>query len=143
MTSLVIQTPEIIDNNQIILIEDNQFFKIKYQIKPNVYMTNLFFKINNIGLQFNKDFYYLSIKDKIINDKIISLDDYFKTKISYYKTFLRNNKVLFYKNYHLDNYFKNYKENIKENKQNDIYLIIKYIKKGKDNYPIIHIQNEL
>ena len=143
MTSLVIKTPEIIDNNQIILIEDNQFFKIKYQIKPNVYMTNLFFKINNIGLQFNKGFYYLSIKDKIINDKIISLDDYFKTKISYYKTFIRNNKVLFYKNYHLDNYFKNYKENIKENKQNDIYLIIKYIKKGKDNYPIIHIKNEL
>jgi len=143
MTSLVIKTPEIIDNNKIILIEDNQFFKIKYHIKPNVYMTNLFFKINNIGLQFNKGFYYLSIKDKIINDKIISLDDYFKTKISYYKTFLRNNKVLFYKNYHLDNYFKNYKENIKENKQNDIYLIIKYIKKGKDNYPIIHIQNEL
>ena len=106
-------------------------------------MTNLFFKINNIGLQFNKGFYYLSIKDKIINDKIISLDDFFKTKISYYKTFLKNNKVLFYKNYHLDNYFKNYKENIKENKQNDIYLIIKYIKKGKDNYPIIHIHNEL
>jgi len=143
MTSLVIQTPEIIDNNKIILIEDNQFFKIKYQIKPNVYMTNLFFKINNIGLQFNKGFYYLSIKDKIINDKIISLNDFFKTKISYYKSFLRNNKVLFYKNYHLDNYFKNYKENIKENKQNDIYLIIKYIKKGKDNYPIIHIHNEL
>lgn len=143
MTSLVIQSPNIIHTDNIILIEDDIYFKIKYKIKPNVYTTNLFFKITDIKMEYNKGFYHLSIKDKKMNDKIVSIDEYFKSKISYYKTFIKKNKILFFKNHYLDNYFKEYNHNIENNRSNDIYLIIKYVKKGKDNYPIIHIHNEL
>ena len=31
-------------------------------------------------MEYNKGFYHLSIKDKITNDKIVSIDEYFKSK---------------------------------------------------------------
>ena len=85
---------------------------------------------------YKDNFYYIDIGD--INDKkqVSMVDHFFNENINFYKSFIKNDKILFYKNHYLDNFY-----NLNKDKLTDIFIIIKYIKKGKDNYPIIHINH--
>ena len=123
--------------SDISLKEDHHLFKIKYKLRPDLHMIGLSFKINSVSITQDKYNYFLTIHSKDDYEKIYSINDYFTQKIANYKSYLKNKKIIFYKNQFLDTFYE-----INKGKIMNIYLIIKYIKKGKDNYPIIHIINE-
>jgi len=135
--SIVINLQSINIHN-ILLNEDHNLFKIKYKLYPDIYMIGLSLKLNMTSITQDKyNYYYLNINTKDDYDKIYCIDNYFNNQITNYKSFLKDKNIIFYKNQYLDSFYESNK-----NKQIDIYLTIKYIKKGKDNYPIIHILNE-
>jgi hypothetical protein len=135
--SIAIQNLQSLTVPDISFNEDNHLFKIKYKLYKGVYMIGLSIKINSVSITQDKYNYLLNIHSKSDYEKIYSIDEYFNQNITNYKSYLRDKKIIFYKNQFLDTFYE-----INKNKITSLYLNIKYIKKGKDNYPIIHIINE-
>ena len=136
MSKIVIKDINLIDETKITLSEDKMYIKLRYKYKPNISLIGIPFKIYQSEITYHKNYYYLNIHDKYLK-KITNIDKYLSHKIDYYKTFLKGNKITFYKNIFLDDFYEKYKQ-----KTIDINIVIKYVKKGKDYYPIIHILNE-
>ena len=136
MIYLAINDSKIIQPENIHLTEEDNFFRIKYKIFNSIFMNTLCFKLKSVSIMYKDNFYYIDIGD--INDKkqVSMVDHFFNENINFYKSFIKNDKILFYKNHYLDNFY-----NLNKDKLTDIFIIIKYIKKGKDNYPIIHINH--
>lgn len=135
--SIAIQNLQSLTITDISLNEDNNLFKIKYKLNQGLYMIGLSFKINSLSITQDKYNYYLNIHSKTDYEKIYSIDEYLNHNITNYKSYLKDKKIIFYKNKFLDSFYE-----MNKNKITSLYLNIKYIKKGKDNYPIIHIINE-
>ena len=136
MNKVIIKDINSLDENKITLSEDKTYIKLRYQYKQNISLIGIPFKLFYSEITSYKNYYYIDINDKYIQ-KIKNIDRYLSHKINSYKSFLKDNKISFYKNIFLDNFYEKYKGKII-----DINIVIKYVKKGKDYYPIIHILNE-
>ena len=136
MNKLFIKDINTVDKSKITLSEDKTYIKIRYKYKENISLIGIPFKLYNSEITSYKNYYYIDINDKYIKN-IKNIDHYLFHKIQNYKTFLKGNKMIFYKNIFLDSYYEKYK-----GKKIDINIVIKYVKKGKDYYPIIHILDE-
>lgn len=134
--SIAIQNVQSLTIPDISFHEDTHLFKLKYKLGPGLYMIGLTFRINSVSITRDKYNYQLNLHSKPDYDKINSINAYFDDKIMNYKSYLKDKHIIFYKNQFLDTFYE-----IHHNKIIDVYLTIKYIKKGKDNYPIIHIIN--
>ena len=135
MNQIVLRDIHTINVQNIQLLEDKSYIKLRYEYKKNIFIIGISFKVAKCEMTLHKNNYLLNIDQKDTN-QIKVIDDYLYHKIQYYKTFLKDNKISFYKNMYLDNFY-----NAHKGKKIDIILVIKYVKKGKDYYPIIHIQD--
>lgn len=136
MIYLAINNSKIIKPENIFITEEDNFFKIKYKLYNSIFTNSFCFKIKSVSITNKDNFYFLDIADELDKQQIYMIDRFFNDHINFYKSFMRNDKILFYKNHYVDNFY-----SLNKDKLTDIFLIIKYIKKGKDNYPIIHINH--
>lgn len=136
MSNLIIRDINNIDLKNIKLLNEKTYIKIRYEYKNNIILSGLSFCIHNCVIKKLNNNYHLLIDNKEIKS-LIQINDFLKKKINYYKSFLSNNYIIFYKNTYLNNLY-----NQNHGKIFDTILNIKYVKKGKDYYPIIHILNE-
>jgi hypothetical protein len=134
MNQLILRDISRINVKNIKLLEDKSYIKLRYEYK-NICIIGISFKVTKCEIILHKNNYLLNIDKKDIN-QIKIIDDYLYHNIPYYKSFLKDNKISFYKNIFLDDFYNTHKT-----KQLDVILVIKYVKKGKDYYPIIHIQD--
>ena len=138
MSHLILKNIELLQTENIFFIQETLIIKIKYKLNQNIYTIGLTFQFEECSIIYEDHIYYLTINDINFENRLRVIDNFFKYKIRNYKSFLKNNKLILNGNNFIYNFYKTYK-----NKNINISISIKYIKKDKDNYPIIHIiENE-
>jgi len=135
MSQIVIRDIHTINVKNIKLLEDKSYIKLRYEYKKNIFIIGISFKVPQCELILHNHYYSLLVNHTDLS-QIKVVENFLHHNIPYYKTFIKDNKISFCKNVYLDNFYHSYK-----GKKRDIILMIKYVKKGQDYYPIIHIQD--
>ena len=134
MSNLLIQNIKNISLSNINLIEYRDFYKIIYNYK-NISLIGLLFQsqVNIYNISSSK--FFVEILDKSVLDFLNQLDNYLKNKLKKY------NNIIYQYQQKFGLIFNSNKIISKILTQNhtQLYFNIKYINKGFNNNPIIHI----
>ena len=135
MSYLIVKDLSKINIHNIYLIHELKLIKIKYKLDKNIYSVGISFYYGGIELVKDKDMFLIKIEDISSIHTIQELDNFFKKAVKNYQSLLNAEKNIMIKpNTAIE---KIYQKNI--NQKINVSIIIKYIKKDKYNYPIIHI----
>ena len=135
MSYVILKDLSKINIRNIYLINELKLIKIKYKLDKNIYSVGISFYYGGIELVKDKDMFLIKIEDAKSKDTMHELDTFFKKAVKNYQSFLNARKdILIKSNTTIE---KIYQKNI--NQKMNVSLIIKYIKKDKYNYPIIHL----
>ena len=135
MSYVILKDLSKINIRNIYLINELKLIKIKYKLDKNIYSVGISFNYGGIELVKDKDMFLIKITDAKSKDRMHELDTFFKKSVKNYQSFLNARKdILIKSNTTIE---KIYQKNI--NQKMNVSLIIKYIKKDKYNYPIIHL----
>ena len=85
MINIIIKNISNINYENIKLLEEKTYTKIRYEYKPKLILSGLSFCIHNCEIKKINNNYHLLINDKEIKS-LMKINDFLKKQINYYKS---------------------------------------------------------